>query len=167
MGKKTGKRYSCNGMWGTRFYGVWKNMRQRSRPNRKQNLTSNSRCYRDIRMCPEWQEFMNFFHDMYSSYLQHVEKYGEKQTTIDRIDGAKGYYKENCRWSTPAEQTRNRKNVVIYSFKGKKMNLKEWADYLGMYRSVLQRRLEKGWPIEHLLNKKKYKGIRPLPFKKQ
>ena len=29
--------------------------------------------------------------------------------SIDRIDGTKGYFKENCRWATQAEQSANRR----------------------------------------------------------
>jgi len=30
-----------------------------------------------------------------------------KEYSIDRIDGTKGYYKENCKWSTKLEQSNN------------------------------------------------------------
>lgn len=52
-----------------------------------------------ITMCDRWLEsFNNFIDDM-----------GERppHTTIDRIDGDKGYYKENCRWATIEEQNNN------------------------------------------------------------
>ena len=38
--------------------------------------------------------------------------------TIDRIDGDKSYYPENCRWATNREQALNRKNVETIEFKG-------------------------------------------------
>lgn len=35
--------------------------------------------------------------DMYESYLEHVQQYGEENATLDRIDPNKDCYKENCR----------------------------------------------------------------------
>lgn len=55
-------------------------------------------------LCDEWIDFDNFLEDM-----------GERLdgTTLDRIDNAKGYYKENCRWATPKQQVRNRRYNVM------------------------------------------------------
>lgn len=48
-----------------------------------------------------WGVFANFLADM-----------GERPDgkTLDRVDSDKHYYKENCRWVTPAEQQANRKD---------------------------------------------------------
>jgi hypothetical protein len=54
--------------------------------------------YADIKLCERWKTFTNFLEDM---------GVRPKNKTIDRIDSSKGYYKENCRWATKAEQSRN------------------------------------------------------------
>ena len=48
-----------------------------------------------------WGIFQNFLDDM-----------GERPEgkTLDRVDSDKHYYKENCRWVTPAEQQATRKD---------------------------------------------------------
>lgn len=60
-----------------------------------------------------FKDFMVFYKDMYESYIDHVQKYGEKDTTLDRIDVNGNYTKENCRWTTYKEQANNKraKNV--------------------------------------------------------
>ena len=50
---------------------------------------------------------------MYVSYLQHLQIFSEKETTIDRIDNNKNYCKENCRWVTKAEQQKNKRNIIF------------------------------------------------------
>jgi hypothetical protein len=59
---------------------------------------------RGISFDARWEEFGNFLADM-----------GERPdgTTLDRIDNNKGYCAMNCKWSTPTEQARNRRNKKL------------------------------------------------------
>lgn len=60
-----------------------------------------------------WSSYEDFKKDMYKSYLEHCNKYGEKNTTIDRIDVNGNYCKENCRWETIENQRMN-KTITIH-----------------------------------------------------
>ena len=83
---------------------------------------------------------------MHESYVEHCEKYWEKDTTIDRIDVNWDYCKDNCKWSTYKEQQNNRTNnshVVIdwvqyspYTF-AEKFNIKYCTakNRMNMYRN--------------------------------
>lgn len=81
-------------------YSSWEAMKSRC-------LNPNHQAYssyggRGITICNEWLDFKGFLKDM-----------GErpKGMTLDRIDNDKGYSKSNCRWSTPKQQARNRRNA--------------------------------------------------------
>lgn len=101
------KRGKTHGMRNTRFYSIWDNMKQRcSNPN-----TTNYENYggRGIKVCDRWHSFEGFRDDMYESYKNHAEEHGEHDTSIDRINNDKGYYKANCRWATQSQQSRNQR----------------------------------------------------------
>lgn len=100
---------------------------------------------RGITVCKCWLKFENFFEDM-----------GErpKGKTLDRIENDKGYYKENCRWATLAEQANNKRNNHLITYKGQTKNVTQWAEERGMNRVTILYRLKNNWPIEKAMNQK-------------
>lgn len=54
-----------------------------------------------ISVCPLWRDDFKVFHaDMGDAPTENH--------TLDRINGSKGYCKDNCRWATPSQQAMNR-----------------------------------------------------------
>ena len=111
----------CSGESKTRFYNIFNNMRKRCNNEKSQ--------YYEIYWW-KWVKclrgsYASFKNDMFASYKEHVKKYWEKDTTIDRIDNNWNYCKENCRWATRSEQNCNKTKSKKYDWKWKKLTMAE------------------------------------------
>lgn len=103
-----------------------------------------------IVMCDRWKNsFEAFYEDMGPRpSLKH---------SIDRVDGTKGYDKENCRWATPKQQANNTKRNVYYEYDGEIKTLAEWCDELDLNYNTVFMRLQRGKPFEEAIYRKRSK----------
>jgi len=135
--------------WGTQFYNVFRAINYRCNyPTSKNYFRYGGRGIKNL-----WESDEDFKRDMYESYLKHVEEFGEKNTSIERIDNDGNYCKENCKWATRKEQLRNRRNTIFYTHKGKTQTLNDWSLELGISRQTIIGRIKVlGWSIEKALS---------------
>lgn len=133
------KMNKTHGMRKTRLYKIWVGMKTRC-------LNKNHTWFkhyggRGIKVCSKWLSFIGFMEDMNKSYIAHVKKHGENNTSLDRIDGNKNYSIENCKWATKLEQSNNARNNIFIEYKGKNQSIKAWAKEIGVNYSTLYGRL--------------------------
>ena len=132
-----------HGLCYTPLYGVWEMMKQRC---------YNPRCRgykwygaKGITVCEEWQKFKPFHAWATAAGYQ-------PGLTIDRIDNAKGYSPDNCRWVSLQVQMSNRTSNRVLEYHGEKRTLTEWSELLGINRTTLSARINKlGWSVERAL----------------
>lgn len=99
--EKSRCRMTTHGKSYTRLYRIWVGMKKRI-----YNL--NEAYYKDyggrgLKMCEEWTDnFMNF-------YAWAINNGYADNLSIDRKDNDKGYFPDNCKWSTAKEQANNRR----------------------------------------------------------
>lgn len=138
-GKRNGSSQSCgcmkpkpnitHGMRYTRVYNIWKGMKDRS-------TNSNSRDYKigygAKGMDPRWESFDEFYSDM-----------GDPPSDlhqIDRINNRIGYSKDNCRWASQIENSRNKSTSYIWIWNGIEFNsISEAALHFGHAAPVVHR----------------------------
>lgn len=123
---------------GTREYHSWCAMRQRCYNQRAAKYPLYGG--RGITVCVEWQySFETFLEDMGPCPLGF---------SIERINNDDHYYPGNCRWASIIEQANNRRNNRIVEFNRERKTVAQWAALLGMERSALSSRLDRGWTLD-------------------
>ena len=138
----------------SRIYSIWLDIKTRCCNINSKNYKNYGA--RGITVCDSWKNsFDNFYNDMYKSYQEHVDKFGEKQTTIDRIDVNGNYELDNCRWATLKEQANNKTNTLFVTYNSVTKSVGEWADITGIPITKLRRRIFKdNWDIERAFTEK-------------
>ena len=132
-----------HGVSGTKEYQAWVGMLHRC--NNSSRAQYRNYGGRGIRVSARWVGvggLANFLADMGKAPLG---------TSLDREDNDGNYCPENCRWSLPVEQMRNRRCTVRITYRGKSLLLGEWAKRVGLKTSCLRGRLRGGWTAEETL----------------
>ncbi len=112
---------------------------------------------RGIKVCERWQTFENFLEDM---------GLPPDGMTLDRVDNDLGYSMDNCRWASPKDQSRNRRDNHLITFRGETKCLMEWSITLGYKYSTLCTRLSRGMSVERAFTKSTRDHSRLLDGKK-
>lgn len=102
---------------------------------------------RGIKVVKRWHLFENFYKDMIFTYKDNL--------TLDRSKVNGNYSKNNCRWATGKEQSRNMRNNRMVSFDGEYRCVSEWAEILGCKKGTITARLNRNWSVKEALYGKK------------
>ena len=121
-------------MRGSSTYSSWRSMKDRC-------LNPSAKDYpkyggSGITLSPEWAS-------SFEAFLRDVGLRPEG-TSLDRIDGQKGYEPGNVRWATPTEQNRNKRNFVVVDTPMGRMPLVDYARAIGLTRGAAHLRLKRG-----------------------
>ena len=140
-------KFSNHGMSESKLYVSWKNMLARC-------YNQSHKSYKDyggrgISVTSEWETFIPFK----EWALSHGYKDG---LTIDRIDNNGNYEPNNCRWADNVQQCNNRRSSVYLTYNKKTLSLAQWGKELGISRHTLWLRLQRGLPVEEILNPQKH-----------
>lgn len=102
MGYKDMRTDSGRKKTDTRLYSIWENMKARCYNKNKPKYKTYGA--KGIRVCKEWKESFDSFHDWAVSH-------GYRDSlTLDRKDPKGNYEPSNCRWASNKVQANNKRN---------------------------------------------------------
>lgn len=108
-------RPNYHGKWKHYLYSIWSGIIQRTtNPNAASFLNYG---HRGITVCDRWKIFINFYKDIISTI-------GERPSDnhlLDRINNDGNYEIDNVKWSTPRENSMNRRITLAPGEKRKNM----------------------------------------------
>jgi hypothetical protein len=126
-----------HGRYNTKEYESWISMK--SRCINKRDMAYNRYGGAGIIVCDRWiNSFENFYKDMGCR---------PEGMTLDRIDNKGNYELENCKWSTPYEQARNRKSTIYVTLHNKRECILDLCNSLNIDNGTVYVRLKNGWSI--------------------
>lgn len=106
------------------LFGVWESMKSRcNNPNRPKYKDYGAR---GIKVCDEWNYSAENFcvWALENGYCEGLQ--------LDRIDNNGNYEPNNCRWVTPKENSRNRRNTVYLTINNQTKSVAEWCESINI-----------------------------------
>ena len=104
----------------SKLFGVWETMRARC--NNQNRMKYKDYGGRGIVVCEEWEKSAEKF------CKWALENGYEDGLQLDRIDNNGNYEPCNCRFVTPKENSRNRRNTVFLTVNGITKCVSEWCE---------------------------------------
>jgi hypothetical protein len=92
----------------------------------------------EMMVCERWR----------SSFEAFVDDMGARPSerhSIDRRDTNGNYEPTNCRWASPTEQGRNKRNNRLLTHCGETLPMCVWAERTGLSLGTIHARLKLGW----------------------
>lgn len=138
-------RSTTHGKTNTSLYHIWCGIKARC-------LKPTDPAYknyggRGITLCQRWLSFERFASD--------VGPRPDCKAHLDRINNEKGYSPSNCRWSTPKDNSRNRRGNVLVLYQGRRMTVMEASELSGIPHARLYARVQRNCPASKLFTKGK------------
>lgn len=129
----------------SKIYRTWIAMLSRCRNEKEPNYVNYGG--RGIKVCERWEKFENFVEDM--GDLPYYE------AQIDRINNEDGYYKENCRWVSAKENSRNRRSTKRHNTHAGNLVQQELMEQIGWTKNQFRWFRDKygiSWILENFKN---------------
>lgn len=149
LAEVTSKRSSLNIKYGFSRHpirGVWGGMIERCYD--KNNQSYKNYGGRGITVCDEWKNNITVFYNwaMVNGWCKGLE--------MDRKENNGNYEPDNCRFITPAQNSRNRRSNVVVTYNNKTMVLKDWATELEIKYKLLHKHIKyKGFSFQDAINR--------------
>lgn len=95
---------------------------------------------RGIKVCKRWLD-----EDGFKNFLSDMGPRPSPKYSLDRYPDQNGDYSpSNCRWATDAEQSLNRRNVIVVTINGARKPLATFIEEAGLSRKMVHRRWQRG-----------------------
>lgn len=126
------------------LHSIWRGMIRRCHTE-----TKLARHYknRGIYVCDRWR-FGDGGLDGFKCFVSDVGERPSALHSIDRVDNDGPYSPDNCRWSTPTQQQRNKSDNRIVAAYGREMTVAELAELSGLRHGLVRLRVSRGWNPE-------------------
>ena len=137
------EKITTHGMSKSKIYRKIQQAEQRC--NNKNNASYKDYGNRGIRFL--WGSIRDAVDDLKESYFDHVNRFGEDDTTLERIDVNGNYCKENCRWATQKEQQNNTRRNHFINVNGEQLTLAQASEKYNINYNTIKLRLRNGRDI--------------------